>query len=75
MGIDKRDTAGYTTPTMYRPGDEDVGRPSHMGEAAANVTPGARLERVPRTGHSVYFERPDLFNAALSEFLQDVYPS
>ncbi|MCH7641701.1 MAG: alpha/beta hydrolase [Chloroflexi bacterium] len=75
LDIAKRDMAGYTTPTLYLTGDEDVVLPSPMIEAAANVTPGARLERVPRTGHSVYFERPDLFNAVLSEFLQDVYPS
>ena len=31
--------------------------------------PGARLEIVPDTGHSVYFERPEAFNALVEGFV------
>jgi|AP95_1055475.scaffolds.fasta_scaffold20045_3 3-oxoadipate enol-lactonase len=65
----------YRTPTTYITGEEDVVLPSSMIAAAADVTPGSRLERVPDTGHSIYFERPDVFNNLLSEFLQREYPA
>ncbi|MCH7907318.1 MAG: alpha/beta hydrolase, partial [Chloroflexi bacterium] len=75
LDIGAGDLAGYTTPTVYVTGEEDVVLPSPIIEAAAEATPGARLERVPTAGHSVYFERPGVFNALLSGFLRDVYPS
>lgn len=75
IGIGPGDMAGYTTPTLYVTGEEDVVLPPPVIEAAADATPGAQLERVPRAGHSIYFERPGVFNTLLSEFLRDVYPS
>ena len=75
LDIGAGDLTGYTTPTVYVTGEEDVMHPSPIIEAAAEATPGARLERVPTAGHSVYFERPGVFNALLSGFLRDVYPS
>lgn len=41
-------------------------------EAAAWVAttfPAARLVHVPDTGHSIYFERPDVFNRLVAQFL------
>jgi pimeloyl-ACP methyl ester carboxylesterase len=38
-------------------------------EAAARCFPDASVERVPAAGHSVYFERPDGFNAIVERFL------
>ncbi len=38
-------------------------------EIFASLVPGARLERVPAAGHSVYFERADVFNRVLDAFL------
>ncbi|MDA1258379.1 MAG: alpha/beta hydrolase [Chloroflexi bacterium] len=73
--IGPRDMAEYQTPTMYVIGEEDVVLPPPIIEAAARITPGARLERVPQAGHSVYFERPSEFNEVLAGFLRDVYPS
>ncbi len=69
------DMAGYVTPTMYVTGEEDVVLPPAVITAASEATPGARLERVPLAGHSIYFERPEVFNPLLSGFLLDVYPS
>jgi pimeloyl-ACP methyl ester carboxylesterase len=42
--------------------------------AAARVT-GSVLELVPNAPHSMYWEAPELFNAALARFLQQVYPA
>jgi pimeloyl-ACP methyl ester carboxylesterase len=41
--------------------------------AAAKVT-GSVLELVPNAPHSMYWESPELFNTALSRFLERVYP-
>ena len=50
-------------------GDEDTVIPPAVVEAAAKCVPGARFERVPKAGHSVYFERPDMFNELVEGFL------
>jgi len=75
IDITPEEMSGYRTPTVYITGKEDVVLPSPMIAAAAAVTPGADLELVPETGHSIYFERPDVFNSLLSDFLSKVYPS
>jgi 3-oxoadipate enol-lactonase len=72
VGIEPGELAGYSTPTMFVTGEEDVVLPSDVIAAAADVTPGALLQRVPDAGHSVYFERPEIFNSLLSNFLQAV---
>jgi pimeloyl-ACP methyl ester carboxylesterase len=74
-GIGRDEMAGYAVPTMYVTGEEDVVLPPPVIKAAADATPGARLERVSLAGHSIYFERPEVFNSLLSGFLLDVYPS
>ena len=45
-------------------------QPANIRLAAALV-PGARCELVAGAGHSVYFERPDVFNALLDRFLKE----
>jgi 3-oxoadipate enol-lactonase len=63
---------GLACPALFVVGEQDeMIAPSAVAAAAAGV-PGARLLRVPATGHSVYFERPEVFNAALREFLREV---
>jgi 3-oxoadipate enol-lactonase len=75
VGIEPGEMAGYSTPTMFVTGEEDVVLPPDVIVAAADVTPGASLERVPDAGHSVYFERPEIFNSLLSDFLHSVQSS
>ena len=75
IDITPEEMSCYLTPTMYITGTEDVVLPSSVIAAAAAVTPGAHFERVPETGHSIYFERPDVFNSLLSSFLSTVYPT
>lgn len=57
------------TPVLYIIGEEDAVWPPPALELAAAATPMAKVERVPGAGHSVYFERPDRFNARVDAFL------
>jgi pimeloyl-ACP methyl ester carboxylesterase len=58
-------------PILFIVGEEDVVIPPPLIESATAHIPGARIERVPQAGHSVYFERPDAFNAILERFISD----
>ena len=52
------------------------GHPSALDttvRAAAALLPEARLELVPGAPHSMYWEAPELFNAALVRFLDQVF--
>jgi 3-oxoadipate enol-lactonase len=55
-------------PVLFISGKEDVVFPPPAAAALANMIPGARLESVPEAGHSVYFERPAVFNLVVSSF-------
>ena len=59
-----------TVPTMFIIGEEDVVIAPEVVEAAARLVPGARIERVPEAGHSVYFEKPAIFNALVDDFFR-----
>jgi 3-oxoadipate enol-lactonase len=57
-------------PLLCISGEEDVVIPTAAVKAFAALVPGAHTAVVPAAGHSVYFERPALFNALLDEFLR-----
>jgi len=59
------------TPVLFIVGDEDVVFPPAGAAALAATVPGAKLQFVPRTGHSVYFERAALFNEMVGAFLAE----
>ncbi|MBI4310826.1 MAG: alpha/beta hydrolase [Chloroflexi bacterium] len=67
--------AASGAPILYVVGEEDVIAPPRTIEIAASQVPGSRLLRVPDSGHSVYYEQPDVFNQAVLAFLKDVAPS
>jgi 3-oxoadipate enol-lactonase len=56
-------------PLLFIAGEEDVLISPRILEIAAGYFPNARVERVPAAGHSVYFERPEVFNALVEAFL------
>jgi pimeloyl-ACP methyl ester carboxylesterase len=56
-------------PVLWITGGEDLVFPPQIAPELAKRTPGSHHIDVPKTGHSVYFERPDTFNRALREFL------
>ncbi len=57
-------------PILFLTGDGDVLVPPRLVERVARLIPHSLLVRVPETGHSVYFEKPDEFNRIVLEFLQ-----
>lgn len=56
-------------PVLFLTGDEDCVFPAAAGPALAAATPKGRAVRVPKAGHSVYFERAAEFNRIVGEFL------
>lgn len=67
---DSRDLLGkITIPTCVIAGEEDAIAPPDVARRLASSIPGARLVLVPGAGHMSNLERPDLFNAAVREFL------
>jgi 3-oxoadipate enol-lactonase len=63
------DLARLAVPTLFITGDEDVVFPPMLAPALAGLMPHARVESVTGAGHSVYFERADVFNRLVEEFL------
>lgn len=63
------EAASLRFPTLFISGEEDVAIPTAGVVAIGAAFPNARVERVKDTGHSVYFERPALFNKLVGEFL------
>ena len=64
---------GLGVPICFLAGENDaVLRPATV-RRAQELVPGSALELVPGGPHSMYWERPDLFNAAVERFLKIVY--
>ena len=64
------DLAALRVPTLFFVGEDDQIAPPQVIEAGANAIPGARLLKVPEAGHSVYFEKPDIFNFEALRFIE-----
>ncbi len=74
-GMRKRgpeDAARILCPVLFITGEDDAVISPAGVRAVAGRIPGAKLVGVPATGHSVYFERADLFNAVLARFLDEI---
>jgi pimeloyl-ACP methyl ester carboxylesterase len=56
-------------PLLCVTGEEDVVIPPAAVAVLASIVPGARLARVPEAGHSVYWERPAVFNRVVDDLL------
>lgn len=61
--------AALGIPSLFIAGEEDIVIPPAALAAAAAELPGARLARIPETGHSVYWERAETFNRLVADFL------
>jgi len=64
------DLKALTAPVLFISGTEDVVFPPPAAAALANLVSGAKLESVPEAGHSVYFQRPEIFNRVVFNFLE-----
>ncbi|MGE3075897.1 MAG: alpha/beta fold hydrolase [Dehalococcoidia bacterium] len=67
--VTKEQLAALTVPILWLVGEDDALMPPAMMRAAHHLTPSSRLLVVPECGHSVYFEAPQAFNAAVMDFL------
>lgn len=56
-------------PILWLVGEDDAIMPPGMLRVAHGLTPSSRFVVVPSSGHSVYFEAPEAFNAAVMDFL------
>lgn len=59
-------------PTLIIVGEEDLCMVPAMSERLATAITGARLERIPRCGHTVTMEQPSLVTALIQQFLEKV---
>lgn len=69
LGVDPEELDGYDVPTLFVTADQDVVIPPVAIEAAHALTPGSELINLGDSGHSSYFEIPDVFNRAVARFL------
>jgi pimeloyl-ACP methyl ester carboxylesterase len=58
-----------TLPTLIIWGQEDRFFPLELGRALHQLIPGSRFEVVPNAGHLPMWERPDIVNRLIREFL------
>lgn len=58
-----------SVPTLIIVGEDDIVVPPEIARMCAGFMPGARLEIVPGSGHSVYFEKPEVFNDLVEDFV------
>lgn len=65
--------SAFATPTCFVVGDEDALTPPWLIEATTCAIPGAVRYVVPGAGHSVYFERADVFNKIVTTFVESVH--
>ena len=56
-------------PVLFIVGKDDLLTPPHVLNLASKHIPGASLICVPGCGHSVYFEKPDVFNFEVGRFI------
>jgi len=59
-------------PTLVVCGDADQLTPPEYSREIAELIPGATLVMLPQCGHMLTMERPDLVNAALVQWLQQL---
>jgi 3-oxoadipate enol-lactonase len=61
-----------TMPILCVAGEQDALIPAAAIKLLAKTLPNARLATVPHCGHSVYFERAEVFNQLVLGFLREV---
>ena len=72
MATDHTEPASrLATRTLFVVGENDPIFPPALIESAATCIPGSRVEVIADTGHSPYFERPDIWNDVVTRFLAD----
>jgi pimeloyl-ACP methyl ester carboxylesterase len=67
--VGRPELAGLACPALFTTGPHDGLFPPPLIRATAALVPGARVEEIAGAGHSPYFERPDLWNRVVADFL------
>lgn len=67
--VTEAELAALQVPILWLVGEDDAIMPPEMLRAAHRLTPSSSFVVVPSCGHSVYFEAPEAFNAAVMGFL------
>lgn len=71
LSLDNRDLAAeLTLPTLLIHGEKDTSVPGYKIAEAISVLPDATGLPISNTGHSPFAEAPELFNAALLDFVK-----
>lgn len=70
-GLMAGDLVDFPVPVLFIVGQDDEVIPPSIIEEAHRLIPGSRLEIVPGAGHSVYFEKPDVFNQLVGSFFEE----
>jgi pimeloyl-ACP methyl ester carboxylesterase len=65
-------SAGIRTPTLVIYGELDTGFLVDGAKDLGKNIPNARLVNIPEAAHQSQWERPELFNAALGGFLNEI---
>ena len=60
---------GLKVPTLLITGDADLITPPSIMRLVARHIPGSEVMIAPESGHSTYWERPDLFNKTVLNFI------
>src|SRR5262245_2688642 len=66
--------AATRVPTLFLTSDEDGLIWPELSEKVHQHVPGSRFVRVEAAGHSTYFERPDVWNRDVGDFLKEHRP-
>ncbi len=67
--IDPDELKSYSVPTLVLSGEEDALFPTESIREIAELIPESELKTVPGSGHSPYYEVPQMFNALVDDFL------
>lgn len=62
--------ADLAIPILFLVGEDDSITPPHIVRLAHRNVPSSQFEIIEGAGHSAYFERPELFNRKVMEFLE-----
>lgn len=71
--IGQSELANLRSPMLLIAGEEDIVCSPRRLESLHEAVTGSELLLVPESGHSVYFERAELFNRTVDEFLSRTY--
>ncbi|MNC96095.1 AB hydrolase superfamily protein YdjP [compost metagenome] len=68
--VTRASLANMRVPTLLMTGDSDLYFPPSLLRRLTPFFPRSEAAVVPESGHSIYWERPDIFNRIVLDFLR-----